>query len=784
MITIYNKSNNTLKSFELIVKNDSLSVTKTEQDCPIFSTINIDLSGEFNVNKNVTIKLKLLYKDNKTQIVQGSNYKVGTNIEITTYGSNKKLSINTNCSNKEAEIVDENIKNYKIIYNLVNQYMEDHLINNKISAKDNAEAAKQSSLIAKEYMDKAKEYSEKALKTTIEGYSDVIEDVESLKSSKAISLIDNKTAEGSILINKIYGMTEVDNFVDGENCYTFKNRVEEKYGITLTESSEDNSITLNGKCTESNSYHFATRDNSQNKLALDLKPDTIYKIIGVPHLEGGLSTLRLLTNYTNKDGIGIELTSDYGGGGYFTIKSSEINGNKYYKGIGFLINFYKGAEFNNYKIYPRIIEVGKILKPSPYQAVRFNNSVVKFNIENDNLIPFPYSGHRISDFPFVYTFNGITYKFNEDGSVVLNGQTNETTESSINILSPYNFSLARKLILGQTYYISDGRAEEGFHANGYIQFIRIKKDGTLDGYANTSNGTLVYTHTDPEYVKWGIRVNVSKNKIAKNVIVKPMVSIMADNKFTIAPTIISGKSMIRQSLEMKQYENNAVNTNIILSSLQVPNDYEDFNLDIGGTHYVSDTLEKVDGGYQIVRRVGIRDNLKYGYIGTKPSYCAISDESLKVDDFVRADISQGYIYGEMNCFVKADGGIATYKGDNGNGTYCIVGDKPRLFLRNDDCKNQQEWKEYLNSHNIVFRGILKTPIIENVSVEDAQKLLNIKTFEGFTCLTQVTEVDGIIEAEYATNRKTALTLTGYVQAEKNKILIKELQTAMLNMASI
>ena len=138
----------------------------------------------------------------------------------------------------------------------------------------------------------------------------------------------------------------------------------------------------------------------------------------------------------------------------------------------------------------------------------------------------------------------------------------------------------------------------------------------------------------------------------------------------------------------------------------------------------------------------------------------------------------------MNLFVKAENGLETYKSENGNGTYCIAGDKPRLYIRNDNCTSQQDWEDYLNSYNVIFRGILKTPIEEEVSMDDVQKLLSIKAFDGFTCVSQSADVDGIIEAEYPTNRKSALLLTGYTQAEKNKLQLKELRTALFELTSI
>ena len=421
--------------------------------------------------------------------------------------------------------------------------------------------------------------------------------------------------------------------------------------------------------------------------------------------------------------------------------------------------------------------------PSPTSPKEIKD--FKLNLKNSgkNLTYFPYSNHAESQFPFTYNFNGIMYTFKQDGSIVLNGQTDSEKESAVNINSPYDYELCTDLVENRTYYITDGReGEETRHPNGYCQFVLVSEDGEIlwlkNTVGNTSNSIATFTkdkNIDPKFTRWGIRVCVSKNQACNNVVMKPMVSFSDDLTYE--------KGLPRDTIE----------TDIVLRALEVePNDT--YNFVKNGKYYIADTLEETDKGYQIVRRVGhkvfdgsenwskadteIADKYRKTLIlSDVPSYTQLCTTTTTPN-------KKGYITSSAYPEEMTNGLLHPYKGAQTIGLH----DTQHWIQVYDERYNKaddiEQWKAHLAEEPLVINYRLYKETVEQVSTTDMEKLCNLISSEKSTSLALNSDIDTDMEVMIPYSNTTAKALEGNVQSKLNATKLLELQTALLEMGGL
>lgn len=160
MLKIENKSKDTIESYSFKLEKDGKSIIKTEKDFPISKTIEIKIdSNEIKKSKleSANAKLIIVYSNGKKHTVESSNLNFATtDISVITYGSAKKLNINTKNLLKDKEIDYAENQHFTVIQNLVEAYMEQHpvdvgkiaesqiktIINNTAATKEELEAVK------------------------------------------------------------------------------------------------------------------------------------------------------------------------------------------------------------------------------------------------------------------------------------------------------------------------------------------------------------------------------------------------------------------------------------------------------------------------------------------------------------------------------------------------------------------------------------------------------------------------------------------------------------------
>ena len=401
-----------------------------------------------------------------------------------------------------------------------------------------------------------------------------------------------------------------------------------------------------------------------------------------------------------------------------------------------------------------------------------------------NLVYFPYTGHTESDFPFSWTSNGVTYSFQQDGSIILNGTASDK-ESAININSPYIWNEANELIAGRTYYITDGREGENVrHPDGYVQFVLTSEDddrfwakNTID---NKETAIAKFTNTgqvDEKFNRWGIRVSVSAGQTCNNVVIKPMVSFSDDLTYE------------------KGLPKDAIETSIVLRSLEVEAN-DTYNFVKNGRYYIADTLEETNNGYEIVRRVGHKvfdgsenwrtvnvegdvGDIKRKYIVDNqiPSYAQLGT-------LLTATNKKGYVISSAYPEAMTNEHTHPYKKDETIGLHNTNHWIQIYDERYNKAEDLEQWKAHLAEEPLVVNYRLYKTVVEQVSTEDVEKLCNLISSKGCTSLALNSDIDTDMEVMIPCSNTTAKALEGNVQSKLNATKLLELQTALLEMGGL
>lgn len=435
------------------------------------------------------------------------------------------------------------------------------------------------------------------------------------------------------------------------------------------------------------------------------------------------------------------------------------------------------------KVYGMSIQEGV---PTPSAPIDIKDFDLTLKNSGKNLVYFPYTGHTESQFPFTYTSNGITYNFQQDGSIILNGTATSDKESAININAPYTWNLANELIAGRTYYITDGReSENARHPNGYVQFVLVSEDDERYWAKNTvdNKGTTIATFTntgqvDEKFNRWGIRVVISAGQTCNNVVIKPMVSFSDDL------TYVKGRP------------NEKIETSIVLRALEVEAN-DTYNFVKNGKYYIADTLEENENGYEIIRRVGHKvfdgsENWKVRTITASetdglykktieladvPSYAQFNTTLITPN-------KKGYITSSAYPEVMTNGLTHPYKGAQTIGLHDAVHWIQVYDERYNKADDMTEWKAHLAEEPLVVNYRLYKTVVEQVSTEDVEKLCSLISSEKSTSLALNSDIDTDMEVMIPYSNTAAKALEGNVQSKLNATKLLEIQTALLEMGGL
>ena len=399
------------------------------------------------------------------------------------------------------------------------------------------------------------------------------------------------------------------------------------------------------------------------------------------------------------------------------------------------------------KMYGMSVQDGT---PSPSDPVAINSAKANFKVNGKNLVITPYT------FGTTYSGNNVSVTANDDGSLHIT--TNGGTASSvtwINLVGQINTTFPLKLKARQ-YHLSCKGITSGLDTNNYFGIIKEGSPIVIARVDSTTVGTGVdVTPTGGNYYV-GFRID---NGASVNMTIYPMITL----KEVAEPEVF------------ESYKAQAVTTDLTLRAIEVTSS-DDYNLVRDGKYYIADTLEKIDGGYQITRRLGeitfdgSEDNWNFDgqYVAFIPVLDALiwpNDEHaiIKSNRFSEI-VSRTEIYTTP---LEYDV-MASFKSQSLQ--------VPILAYRVDGVTTKSGWLTWLGSHNVTSIYILGTPTVESVSLDDVKKLLSLKTYDEATYITQVESIEGDLILEYGNTELTNKTVTGYVEAERN--------TADLNRGSI
>lgn len=432
------------------------------------------------------------------------------------------------------------------------------------------------------------------------------------------------------------------------------------------------------------------------------------------------------------------------------------------------------------KVYGMSVQEGV---PSPSVPIDIKDFNLTLKNSGKNLVYFPYSGYTESQFPFTYTSNGITYNFQQDGTVILNGTTPMDKDSAVNINTPYTWNIASELVAGRTYYITDGReGENARHPNGYVQFVLVSEDEERYFAKNTAdnNETTIATFTntgqvDEKFNRWGVKISVSAGQTCNNVVIKPMVSFSDDLTY------------------IKGQPNEKIETSIVLRALEVETN-DTYNFVKNGKYYIADTLEENENGYEIIRRVGHKvfdgsENWSRADTEIEGAYrkvLVLSDipSYKQLNTTTTATNKKGYVISSAYPEEMTNGLLHPYKGAQ---TIALHDTNHWLQIydeRYNSNNDLAEWKAHLAKEPLVVNYRLYKTEIEPISTTDAQILYNLISDDGNTILELVSDIDTDMEVMIPTTVTTATVLKGYNRAKLNSMKLDEMQTALLELGGI
>lgn len=270
-----------------------------------------------------------------------------------------------------------------------------------------------------------------------------------------------------------------------------------KNGVTFTVNELDGSIVLSGVSTSAASFGLTSP-------TFYLPAGTYFFSLNSNKALSDSTIFGIANKFQNGSFVG-DVATDYGIGDSFSVSASDVSSNSGYRLEIFVRQ--SGVNCDGYIFYPMLNEGSSALPYKPYFKGLKNASFEKIVSTGRNLILFPYYSKS-------GVINGITYKVNSDGSILLNGTA--TANSSFVLVSNL-FPI--KLDKSKKYVLSGCPSGGGFES--YRIFIQ---DTTYQqGNSDIGNGVIFTT----EYTDYYIFIIISEGATVNNLLFKPMLNIGA-----------------------------------------------------------------------------------------------------------------------------------------------------------------------------------------------------------------------------------------------------------------
>lgn len=362
--------------------------------------------------------------------------------------------------------------------------------------------------------------------------------------------------------------------------------------------------------------------------------------------------------------------------------------------------------------------------PTPSSPVAITNAKANYRDCGKNLFP-------ISSFS-TQTVNGITFTNNNDGTWGISGTNDGTNVSSKTILAFDDKAEGMKVNCSSQYAYR-------------IRYQVSKNDSTYIGEQLFYDSTVIVAFPSGSTYA-SIQLNVNKNvAITGTETVYPIMTLPDVTDSTYEP-----------------YNGEEINTNLTLRAIEVTSS-DDYNLVKDGKYYIADTLEKIDGGYQITRRIGTQTGGTVDWWGDRTTAQQMNITLVNPARTNRPNLLSNMFIRTTNTTDYTDGKI--FLATSGQQICCLVADA--------SITSKATAQTWVDTNNPIFVYPLATPTTEAVSSENAKKLLSLKSHETSTYISQTEDTEGVMVIEYPTSELTSKALTGYVKAEKNGILLDE-----------
>lgn len=330
--------------------------------------------------------------------------------------------------------------------------------------------------------------------------------------------IELDTADGKIISVEAYGDTKQQTY-SGKNMLDVDFTTATKQGITFTNNG-DSTITISGTPQAANDFPISP---SAISLPITLTSGKNYTQ-RLEIISGSLGGMSLVPAFKNSQGTVLY--------NYFTNNSTRTSSDtltchsyNLFWGpatVGTAINatirvwLEEGSDTSS----PFEPYTGGVPSPNPDypQDVNVVTGRQQINVSGKNLLDTEYSkvksvpgntssGRTWNDTEKTMEYNGITYKFNEDGTITVSGSTG-SAPSFLLLNDPIE-----NLQEGSEYYMS------GCPAGGNAASYSLRLYTTASTYTPEIGNGLAFTYGEQPF----IRINISANIVADDLVFKPMI---------------------------------------------------------------------------------------------------------------------------------------------------------------------------------------------------------------------------------------------------------------------
>ena len=387
--------------------------------------------------------------------------------------------------------------------------------------------------------------------------------------------------------------------------------------------------------------------------------------------------------------------------------------------------------------------------PTPSSPVDIKSAKANFKNVGKNLLKFPYDNST-----------GGLYTVNSDRSITIDG----TGSSSFFLFTTQNL----KYFPYGRYTLSVEGIENAPSANIQVVWQEFNgntwKRNIASCNKNSTSVSFSYTNTG-DFDKISLQIQILASTTFNNLKIRPMLTFEGT------------------TTEYEPYVNNSITTDLTLRAIEVTSS-DDYNLVKDGKYYIADTLEKVDGGYRITRRIGT-----FTFNGTENVTWNESNNALYISYSQNTGVARTFLNsikinrnGKTACLInqlEVVNGIGNVT--NGKATFYCAGanqDVKYFYFKIDGITTSAAFNTWLTSNNLILVYGLENPTVETVSNADTKKLLSLKSYNEATYVAQTEDTEGVMVLKYGSTELSNMAVTGYVEGEQNSIRLSDLESAV------